>query len=82
MGWNEIDILNESSKLFNDLNSRRFYFLHSYYLSLDNKNDRIATTNYGEFLTAAVQKEIFTDVNFILKKSFFRFENTRKFSKL
>ena len=69
MGWNEIDILNDNSKLFNDLNSRRFYFLHSYYLSLDNKNDRIATTNYGEFLTAAVQKRNIYGCQFHPEKS-------------
>ncbi len=69
MGWNEIDILNNNSKLFQDLNSQRFYFLHSYYLSPDNKNDRIATTNYGDFFTAAVQKRNIYGCQFHPEKS-------------
>ena len=69
MGWNEIEIKSNNSKLLLNLDKPRFYFLHSYYLSMDKNNDQIATTNYGGFLTAAVQKIIFMDANFIQKKS-------------
>ena len=69
MGWNEIDVVNDNSKLLLNLNSRRFYFLHSYYLSLDDKKDGIAITNYGEFLTAAVQKRNIYGCQFHPEKS-------------
>ena len=69
MGWNEINVVNDNSKLLLNLNSRRFYFLHSYYLSLDDKKDGIAITNYGEILTAAVQKRNIYGCQFHPEKS-------------
>ena len=69
MGWNEIEIKNNDSKLMLNLNSRRFYFLHSYYLSMDNKSDQIAVTNYGQSLTAAVQKNNIYGCQFHPEKS-------------
>ena len=69
MGWNEIEIMNNSSKLLLNLNSHRFYFLHSYYLSMDNKSDQIALTNYGDCLTAAVQKNNIYGCQFHPEKS-------------
>lgn len=69
MGWNEIDIKSNTSKLLLNLDKPRFYFLHSYYLSMDKKNDQIATTNYGGFLTAAVQKNNIYGCQFHPEKS-------------
>jgi glutamine amidotransferase len=48
MGWNELNILNKSkifSRGFQD--TSYFYFLHSYYFEAKNKEDIIATANYG-----------------------------------
>ena len=69
MGWNEINVVDDNSKLLLNLNSRRFYFLHSYYLSLDDEKDGIAITNYGEILTAAVQKRNIYGCQFHPEKS-------------
>tara|TARA_B100002051_G_C16450274_1_gene493363 strand:+ start:67 stop:672 length:606 start_codon:yes stop_codon:yes gene_type:complete len=69
MGWNEIDIKGNNSKLLLNLDSPRFYFLHSYYLSMDKNSDQIATTNYGGFLTAAVQKNNIYGCQFHPEKS-------------
>ena len=69
MGWNELNVVNDNSKLLLNLNSRRFYFLHSYYLSLDDEKDGIAITNYGEILTAAVQKRNIYGCQFHPEKS-------------
>ena len=69
MGWNEIDIKGNNSKLLLNLDRPRFYFLHSYYLSMDKNSDQIATTNYGGFLTAAVQKNNIYGCQFHPEKS-------------
>ena len=69
MGWNEIEILSSNSKLLLNLDSRRFYFLHSYYLSMDDKKDQIAITSYGKSLTAAVQKNNIYGCQFHPEKS-------------
>ena len=68
MGWNEIDLKN-NSKLLQNLDKQRFYFLHSYYLSMDKNSDQIATTNYGRSITAAVQKNNIYGCQFHPEKS-------------
>ena len=69
MGWNEIEIKSNNSKLLLNLDKPRFYFLHSYYLSMDKNINQIATTNYGELLTAAVQKNNIYGCQFHPEKS-------------
>ena len=60
MGWNEIHVKNDKTQLLKDVDKSSFYFLHSYYLSMDNQVDQIATANYGYEYTAAVSnKNIF-----------------------
>ncbi len=47
MGWNEIQI-NQSHPLLNNLNNEsKFYFVHSYYVQCNNKENVLATTMYG-----------------------------------
>ena len=54
MGWNAISVRNNFD-LFTNLNEKPFfYFVHSYHAVPDDKNLIIATTEYGETVTAAV----------------------------
>ena len=46
MGWNEL-LINESDRILSGLNHSRFYFLHSYYVSLEDSESVIAEAVYG-----------------------------------
>ncbi|MFV7790552.1 imidazole glycerol phosphate synthase subunit HisH [Aliarcobacter lanthieri] len=48
MGWNTLNI-EKKNKIFENLDENpRYYFLHSYYFECTNREDVIATANYGE----------------------------------
>ncbi|TSC59565.1 MAG: glutamine amidotransferase [Candidatus Peregrinibacteria bacterium Greene0416_62] len=56
IGWNELSMVRESP-LFADIKSDAdFYFVHSYQLDCGDPQDLIATAEYGEKITAAVQR--------------------------
>jgi glutamine amidotransferase len=66
MGWNQIQ--NLQSPLFKGLKGGEYvYFVHSYYLP--SNAETIATTNYGQNFSAAVQKGNFFGVQFHPEKS-------------
>lgn len=66
MGWN--NIYNYQSPLFKGLNNNSFvYYVHSYYVPLGNHT--IATTNYVQPYSAAIQKNNFYGVQFHAEKS-------------
>ncbi|MBF96103.1 MAG: imidazole glycerol phosphate synthase subunit HisH [Pelagibacterales bacterium] len=70
MGWNEIRLVNSDyKKSFNSLLTGDFYFVHSYEMICKNKNDIIATVNYGKEIVAAVCKENIIGVQFHPEKS-------------
>ncbi len=57
MGWNSIDLKNES-ECFKNINSGKFfYFVHSYFVQPDDKSIIKATTNYGIDVTAAIGRD-------------------------
>jgi len=57
-------------QLFNNLeNGRYFYFAHSYYADITDKEAEIAYTDYGFNLTAAVQKKNIFGTQFHPEKS-------------
>ena len=57
MGWNNLNI-QSSTKLVHNLEvDPRFYFLHSYYFQCNDKNDVVATANYGEEFECIVNHE-------------------------
>lgn len=56
IGWNSIEI-RENSRLFSEIpNSAYFYFVHSYYLNGANESDVAATTEYGVKIECAVER--------------------------
>ena len=72
MGWNQIKIKNQKSKIgfFHSIpDESYFYFVHSYYVEPSDKNTISTTTNYGlEFASSIIQDNIFA-VQFHPEKS-------------
>jgi glutamine amidotransferase len=69
MGWNQVK-LPEDMDLFAGLGSERhFYFAHSYYANVTDPKAKIAYTDYGFALPAAVQKANIYGVQFHPEKS-------------
>ncbi len=58
MGWNYVKFLNEKYNIDDD--EKRFYFVHSYYLKIKNKNKILCTSNYGscEFVSGIIDENI------------------------
>ena len=68
MGWNSVEMKN--SKLFADVKKNSyFYFVHSYHAAPFEKNFIIATTDYEEKITAAVEFENIFATQFHPEKS-------------
>ena len=57
MGWNTINILQTSNILKGIALNEHFYFLHSYFLSCNNRNIILAETNYGNTVTSIVRQD-------------------------
>jgi glutamine amidotransferase len=57
IGWNSLALKN-NGRLFNGLDNESFvYFVHSYYLKVDDESIVKATTNYGVNIDASVEKD-------------------------
>ena len=69
MGWNEIKIKDENSKLLSNLQSKRFYFLHSYHFVTNQNSSKIAYVNYGEDILAVISKDNIYGCQFHPEKS-------------
>jgi glutamine amidotransferase len=71
MGWNTVNISNPSSltKGFEKLQEIRFYFVHSYFVKVNNEIDATLQTNYGINFVSSLQKENIYGVQFHPEKS-------------
>lgn len=69
MGWNNIKIKKKSNKNFLSLDRSDFYFVHSYHMKCNNKNDVLACVDYGEEIVAAICKDNILGVQFHPEKS-------------
>lgn len=68
MGWNSVNF--GESKIFAGVkNNSYFYFVHSYHAAPENKNVIVATADYGEKITAAVESENIFAAQFHPEKS-------------
>jgi len=68
MGWNEVDFVDNS--LFAGLRQKtNLYFVHSFYFKATNPKDIVATTNYPDEITAAVNRENIFGTQFHPEKS-------------
>ena len=69
MGWNKINVVKETKitdKL--DLNSK-FYFVHSYYVSVNNSDDIVSLSKYGLEFRSAINHKNYYGVQFHPEKS-------------
>jgi imidazole glycerol-phosphate synthase subunit HisH len=56
MGWNSIEQKKESPLLKDIPDNRHYYFVHSYHVRCNNKEDILTTSYYGYEFVSAVQK--------------------------
>lgn len=72
MGWNTIE-LDQPHALFEGIETGpkglHAYFVHSYHMALRNPAQRVATTNYGGTVTAAVARDNMLGTQFHPEKS-------------
>ena len=68
IGWNEIEITKKEPLFENAKGDMNFYFVHSYYFNCEYKYIS-STVNYGQKLTASVQKDNVFGVQFHPEKS-------------
>lgn len=67
MGWNSIETRDE--KIFRGLKNPYVYFVHSYHATPADRSVVVATSEYGEEITAAVKRDNVTAVQFHPEKS-------------
>lgn len=71
MGWNSVSI-SSSSLLTGELDKydgARFYFVHSYFVKVDDEKNSILKTNYGITFDSAIQKDNIYGTQFHPEKS-------------
>lgn len=69
IGWNKILLKKKSDILHNIPDFSEFYFLHSYHLLANNKEDLLCETNYEYTYPSAIEKENIFGVQFHPEKS-------------
>ena len=70
MGWNLIEPKKDNLILANLNNNSRFYFVHSYYVKVDNEINVLTYTNYGnKFVSGITNNENIFGVQFHPEKS-------------
>jgi glutamine amidotransferase len=83
MGWNEVSWQKESALLASIAEKPRYYFVHSYFVECNQKDDVLGTTHYGQDFVAAFQHESIIGMQFHPEKSNqFGMELLKNFSKL
>ena len=69
MGWNIISHQKESALFDETTQEKRFYFVHSYYVSCKREEDILTTTPYGHDFVSSFEKENIIGVQFHPEKS-------------
>jgi len=70
IGWNQINILKNVSKIFKNIeNNENFYFVHSYYVKCEETLIISSTTDYGIDLTSSIEKDNIFALQFHPEKS-------------
>ena len=83
MGWNEVSWQKESALLASIAEKPRFYFVHSYFVECNQKDDVLGTTHYGKDFVASFQHENIIGMQFHPEKSHrFGMELLQNFTKL
>ncbi len=69
MGWADIKNYQQSKLFDNMFEEPRFYFVHSYHLSLENVGDSLVTSTYGYDFSAGIEHDNILGVQFHPEKS-------------
>jgi glutamine amidotransferase len=69
MNWSELKVKKDSYLFSNFYDESRFYFVHSFHMNCFDKQDVLATCNYGYEFDAAVEKGNIYGVQFHPEKS-------------
>lgn len=69
MGWNDVTITNQNQLSENFRGETRFYFVHSYYVQVENLSHSMMKCNYGLDFDAAVRKDNIYGAQFHPEKS-------------
>ena len=70
MGWNKVQLINQSSLITNGLTQEaRFYFVHSYFVECKNEADILTKSTYGHSFDSAFEKDNIVGVQFHPEKS-------------
>jgi len=70
MGWNKTSLEKESKLYYNNEDkNRRFYFVHSYAVECNNKDDILTTTEYGYQFVSSFEKDNIIGCQFHPEKS-------------
>lgn len=69
LGWNSIKSERESKILESIDMETGFYFIHSYYFQCDDNSDILATTDYGDNFTSAINRDNIYGTQFHPEKS-------------
>lgn len=69
MGWNKLEYIEQESPLFTGLAEGYVYFVHSYHVLPEVKTDLLATTDYGQPVTAIVGRGSIFGMQFHPEKS-------------
>lgn len=69
MGWNSVKLTKPHMLTDSLPDDPRFYFVHSYYVQAEDKNDVLATTHYGIDFHSMLQKENIMGAQFHPEKS-------------
>jgi glutamine amidotransferase len=67
LGWN--DISTNKNSIIRDFDKQDFYFIHSFHFNALEKNEIVATVEYGNKYVAAIQKKNILAVQFHPEKS-------------
>ncbi|GEM55130.1 imidazole glycerol phosphate synthase subunit HisH [Flavobacterium branchiophilum NBRC 15030 = ATCC 35035] len=68
IGWNET-FIQKKSKLFDNISNNDFYFVHSYHIECNDKQDILTTTNYDYEFVSAIEKDNIFGCQFHPEKS-------------
>jgi len=69
MGWNRSDVVKSSVLLPEDGQERRYYFVHSYFVKVENPADQLLRAQYGTSFTAGFEVGNIIGVQFHPEKS-------------
>tara|TARA_B110000037_G_scaffold3811_1_gene4164 strand:- start:55 stop:666 length:612 start_codon:yes stop_codon:yes gene_type:complete len=69
-GWNNISIINNNSKIIKKIDQNKdFYFNHSYFCKVKNRNNIVSTLKNNDEISTIIQKENIYGVQFHPEKS-------------